>query len=72
MGLSWLAAHVRLMKIINRERRVGGRRSNWYLNYLHWPPNWQEYYRIEPTDFPGSAAQKALVLGGEVCMWGEV
>jgi hexosaminidase len=38
---------------------------------VHWPPNWQEYWKIDPTDFQGSPAMKARVVGGEACMWGE-
>lgn len=33
--------------------------------------DWTKYYAVEPLDFPATPAQKALVMGGEVCMWSE-
>ena len=46
--------------------------SPWYLNYhraTH--EDWTDYYLIEPTNFTGTAEQKARVVGGEACIWGE-
>ena len=40
-------------------------RRPWYLNYASYPYDWKPYYRVEPTDFAGSAAQQELVMGGE-------
>ncbi|CAG0896592.1 unnamed protein product [Darwinula stevensoni] len=33
--------------------------------------DWENYYKCDPENFPGNTAQKMLVLGGEVCLWGE-
>lgn len=44
--------------------------EGWYLDHLE--DQWQEFYRVDPTEFPGTQSQKALVLGGEACMWGEM
>nr|XP_026690053.1 beta-hexosaminidase subunit alpha-like [Ciona intestinalis] len=43
----------------------------WYLEELTVGEDWKKYYSYEPTNFNGTAQQKALVIGGEACLWGE-
>jgi len=42
--------------------------------HYEWVDTWQDFYNNEPFSGPAvnlTAAQRALVLGGEACMWGE-
>lgn len=41
----------------------------WYLDHLDVP--WDEVYTAEPLEGIYDPSNQELVLGGEVCMWGE-
>ena len=45
--------------------------ADWYESRIQFGPQWRDFYQIDPTNFEGSDAQKALVMGGELAAWGE-
>ncbi|XP_047593122.1 beta-hexosaminidase subunit alpha isoform X1 [Lutra lutra] len=65
---------VHYMKEMELITRAGFRAllsAPWYLNHITYGPDWSEIYMVDPLEFKGSPQQKALVIGGEACMWGE-
>ena len=43
----------------------------WYLNYISYGVDWDQFYKVEPTDFGATEAEKSRVIGGSLAMWGE-
>ncbi|KAF7113735.1 hypothetical protein RHSIM_RhsimUnG0108400 [Rhododendron simsii] len=50
-------------------RCVVSRQDKWYLDHLD--TFWPEFYSYEPLTNITDPKQQELVIGGEVCMWGE-
>jgi len=65
----WLD-HATLAKVVAAGYRAILSNSNvWYLDHL--PTTWQQFYANEPYEGVTDPTQQKLVIGGEVCMWGE-
>ncbi|KAL4658709.1 beta-hexosaminidase subunit alpha-like [Arapaima gigas] len=45
--------------------------SPWYLDQPRPIHEWSHYYTVRPFAFMGTEHQRRLLIGGEVCMWGE-
>jgi hexosaminidase len=45
--------------------------SCWYLSNLHSGGDWNLFYDCYPLEYVDTDEQRQLILGGEVCMWGE-
>jgi len=70
MGNSQAEIDAEIDKITKRKLRAV-LSTCWYLNYIKYGNNWEDYYACDPHHFGGTAEQQALVIGGETCMWGE-
>lgn len=50
-------------------RCIVSNQDKWYLDHLD--ATWQQFYMNEPLTNITNPNQQVLVIGGEVCMWGE-
>ncbi|KAJ3676649.1 hypothetical protein LUZ60_004061 [Juncus effusus] len=66
---NWLGGGVCPEVVSKGLRCIVSNQGVWYLDHLDVP--WEPFYTSEPLDGISDSAQKKLVLGGEVCMWGE-
>uniref|UniRef100_A0A1L8DQZ7 Beta-hexosaminidase n=1 Tax=Nyssomyia neivai TaxID=330878 RepID=A0A1L8DQZ7_9DIPT len=68
----WTGDRKQLLSQITRSGLPVLLSSCWYLDHLSTGGDWTKFYNCDPLDFPGTSEQKALVMGGEACMWAEV
>ncbi|KAH6762676.1 beta-hexosaminidase 1 [Perilla frutescens var. hirtella] len=66
---NWLGSGVCPKAVAKGFRCIYSNQGFWYLDHLDVP--WDEVYYAEPLEDITDASQQKLVLGGEVCMWGE-
>ncbi|KAL6516758.1 hypothetical protein OROHE_018046 [Orobanche hederae] len=66
---NWLGSGVAQRVVEAGMRCIVSNQDKWYLDHLD--VLWQDFYSNEPLTNITDANQQALVLGGEVCMWGE-
>uniref|UniRef100_A0A1B6KR81 Beta-hexosaminidase n=1 Tax=Graphocephala atropunctata TaxID=36148 RepID=A0A1B6KR81_9HEMI len=66
----WRTNRQQLLNEVTKAGKYALLSEGWYLDHIL--DQWQNFYRVDPTDFNGTVAQRQLVLGGEACMWGEM
>ncbi|KAK4579020.1 hypothetical protein RGQ29_028903 [Quercus rubra] len=66
---NWLGAGVCPKAVAKGFKCIFSNQGFWYLDHLDVP--WNEVYTAEPLEGINETSKQELVLGGEVCMWGE-
>ncbi|KAG8380365.1 hypothetical protein BUALT_Bualt06G0007900 [Buddleja alternifolia] len=66
---NWLGGGVAQSVVEAGLRCIVSNQDKWYLDHLD--ALWQDFYSNEPLTNITNPKQQALILGGEVCMWGE-
>uniref|UniRef100_A0A2C9UU70 beta-N-acetylhexosaminidase n=1 Tax=Manihot esculenta TaxID=3983 RepID=A0A2C9UU70_MANES len=66
---NWLGDGVAEKVVAAGLRCIVSNQDNWYLDHLD--TTWQQFYMNEPLTNITNTEQQKLVIGGEVCMWGE-
>ncbi|KAK8476519.1 hypothetical protein V6N11_069425 [Hibiscus sabdariffa] len=66
---NWLGGGVAQRVVESGLRCIVSNQDKWYLDHLDTP--WEEFYQNEPLTNITNPKQQKLVIGGEVCMWGE-
>ncbi|KAI5650218.1 hypothetical protein M9H77_36223 [Catharanthus roseus] len=66
---NWLGGGVAERVVAAGLRCIVSNQDKWYLDHLD--ATWEGFYSNEPLANITKPEQQALVLGGEVCMWGE-
>ncbi|XVF30211.1 hypothetical protein REPUB_Repub16aG0038000 [Reevesia pubescens] len=66
---NWLGGGVAQRIVSSGLRCIVSNQDKWYLDHLD--TTWQKFYENEPLTNITDLKQQKLVIGGEVCMWGE-
>ncbi|KAJ0972223.1 hypothetical protein J5N97_020182 [Dioscorea zingiberensis] len=66
---NWLGGGVAPKVVAAGLRCIVSNQDKWYLDHLD--TTWQEFYMNEPLTNISIPKQQKLIIGGEVCMWGE-
>ncbi|KAK4431203.1 Beta-hexosaminidase 1 [Sesamum alatum] len=66
---NWLESGVCPKAVAKGFRCIFSNQGVWYLDHLDVP--WDSVYYAEPLEGITDVSEQKLVLGGEVCMWGE-
>ncbi|KAL4376864.1 hypothetical protein GQ457_02G023070 [Hibiscus cannabinus] len=66
---NWLGPGVCPKAVAKGFKCIFSNQGVWYLDHLDVP--WNQVYSAEPLEGINNVSEQNLVLGGEVCMWGE-
>ncbi|KAG9446858.1 hypothetical protein H6P81_012986 [Aristolochia fimbriata] len=66
---NWLGGGVAERVVAAGLKCIVSNQDKWYLDHLDIP--WQDFYMNEPLTNITEPEQQKLVIGGEVCLWGE-
>lgn len=66
---NWLGGGVAERVVAAGLRCIVSNQDKWYLDHLD--TTWQDFYSYEPLTNITNPVKQKLVIGGEVCMWGE-
>ncbi|CAI0443035.1 unnamed protein product [Linum tenue] len=66
---NWLGGGVCPAAVAKGFRCIFSNQGFWYLDHLDVP--WEDVYTADPVEGIHDASKQKLVIGGEVCMWGE-
>jgi hexosaminidase len=66
---NWLVSDICQKAVAKGFRCIFSNQGYWYLDHLDVP--WEEVYNTEPLNGIEDPSLQKLVIGGEVCMWGE-
>ncbi|KAK4356231.1 hypothetical protein RND71_025202 [Anisodus tanguticus] len=66
---NWLGGGVAQEVTAAGLRCIVSNQDKWYLDHID--TTWQDFYSNEPLTNITNSEQQRLVIGGEVCMWGE-
>ncbi|GMI87075.1 beta-hexosaminidase 1 [Hibiscus trionum] len=66
---NWLGPGVCLKAVEKGFKCIFSNQRVWYLDHLD--VSWDEVYYAEPLEGISNVSKQELVIGGEVCMWGE-
>ncbi|GAB4854860.1 Beta-hexosaminidase 1 [Ancistrocladus abbreviatus] len=66
---NWLGSGVCPKAVGKGFRCIFSNQGVWYLDHLDVP--WDHVYNAEPLEGINNVSEQKLVLGGQVCMWGE-
>ncbi|XP_077225335.1 beta-hexosaminidase 3-like isoform X1 [Tasmannia lanceolata] len=66
---NWLGGGVAQKIVAAGLRCIVSNQDKWYLDHL--TTTWEEFYMNEPLSNITNPKHQKLVIGGEVCMWGE-